>query len=236
MTPPAVYEVVKNFVINTYDVKGLEIIRPFWPDTDYKDFDYTDKIVIDNPPFSIQAEIIEYYLDKNIKFFLFVDGKTPPLKHLDYITLIIVNSPIIYENGANINTGFITNLDEYNAIHISSNLDRELKALTPKKNRNKYNLPRGVVSPVRLKKYAKGGKELYFPKGEVKMSQNLDHLRKLKFKLYGVPLFLSDRLYDVLDAQLNEDAVDIELSEAERGIIERLNNAYKSKGVKKVQG
>lgn len=33
-------------------------------------------MVVDNPPFSILAEIIDYYLANNIKFFLFAPGLT----------------------------------------------------------------------------------------------------------------------------------------------------------------
>lgn len=76
-TPDNIYEVIKEWVVNEYHLKGMNIVRPFYPGGDYQSYDYhINDVVIDNPPFSIQKQIIEFYLDKDIKFFLFCDGKT----------------------------------------------------------------------------------------------------------------------------------------------------------------
>ena len=53
-TPNAVYDVILEFVKQNYNLKGIEIIRPFYPDGDYESIEYPKNcIVIDNPPFSI---------------------------------------------------------------------------------------------------------------------------------------------------------------------------------------
>lgn len=50
-TPTYIYEVVKNYVINRYGINESDIIRPFYPNKDYKKENYINKVVIDNPPF-----------------------------------------------------------------------------------------------------------------------------------------------------------------------------------------
>ena len=76
-TPPAVYEAVKDWTVKEYGLKGKEIVRPFYPGGDYESYDYpAGCVVIDNPPFSILTKIVNYYIDKGIKFFLFAPQLT----------------------------------------------------------------------------------------------------------------------------------------------------------------
>lgn len=114
-TPPAIYEAVKDYVLDKWeDLEGYKIERPFYPGGDYqKDAEsYDDKtVVIDNPPFSILSKIVDYYIEHNIKFFLFA----PTLTALTYanrdITIVAINEDIIYENKAKVKTCFITNME-----------------------------------------------------------------------------------------------------------------------------
>lgn len=88
-----------------------EVIRPFYPGGDYKNAGYPPGCcVVDNPPFSILAEIVRFYKDRNIPFFLFCDGKTVFNKLVNGIQLVLADVCITYENGASINTSFITNM------------------------------------------------------------------------------------------------------------------------------
>lgn len=68
-TPPLIYDCVANWVANEYGINRNEFCRPFYPGGDYKHFDYTNKIVVDNPPFSIFSKILRFYIENNIKFF-----------------------------------------------------------------------------------------------------------------------------------------------------------------------
>ena len=71
-TPKEVMEIIINYVNEKYSLTGKRIIRPFYPGGDFESIEYTeDMVVIDNPPFSIIAKICKYYLERNIKFFLF---------------------------------------------------------------------------------------------------------------------------------------------------------------------
>lgn len=51
-TPPLVYTAVAEWVANEYNLNENKFARPFYPGGDYENFDYSDKIVVDNPPFS----------------------------------------------------------------------------------------------------------------------------------------------------------------------------------------
>lgn len=70
-TPPLVYEAVANWVATEYGLDKQNFVRPFYPGGDYKSEDYTGKIVVDNPPFSILSEIIGFYTERGVRFFLF---------------------------------------------------------------------------------------------------------------------------------------------------------------------
>lgn len=65
MTPPEIYEVVKDWACGRYQIDPSVIERPFWPGGDYENYDYpVECVVIDNPPFSILSKICRFYLDR----------------------------------------------------------------------------------------------------------------------------------------------------------------------------
>ncbi len=62
-----------------HDLKWIvtKFVRPFYPGGDYEKYNYmSDNIVVDNPPFSILAQIVKWYQSQGIKFFLFAPGLT----------------------------------------------------------------------------------------------------------------------------------------------------------------
>ena len=136
-TPPKIYSVVLEWVKKYYGVNE-RIIRPFNPNDDYKKYDYSNAVVVDNPPFSILAEIIDYYLDNNIKFFLFA----PALTCFNYLAknrkvcILPIGVSITYENGARVCTSFVTNL-ENNAININSELYKLIRNCNEDKSQRK---------------------------------------------------------------------------------------------------
>ena len=130
-TPPHVYEFVKNYFCKYYGIDEAKIIRPFYPGGDYKNEDYTDKVVLDNPPFSIMTEIVAFYQANNIPFIMFCNGTTGTTKMHGLLTYHIGGS-VTYENNARVNTGFVTNMDKDDAIVSNIDFCTQLERLTQK--------------------------------------------------------------------------------------------------------
>ena len=113
-TPPAVYQAVLDYVKETYNLPDdTLVLRPFYPGSDYESVEYPEGcIVIDNPPFSIFSKIVDFYTKRGIRFFLFAPALTTlgVVAKRNGLTFVHTNVNVIYENGANINTAFVTNL------------------------------------------------------------------------------------------------------------------------------
>ena len=76
-TPDNIYDAVRDWVAEKYEIGSAAIVRPFYPGGDYKSEKYPfGCVVIDNPPFSIISEICEWYTSKRINFFLFAPTLT----------------------------------------------------------------------------------------------------------------------------------------------------------------
>ncbi len=115
MTPPAVYDAVLAYVDEqVMPLQGVQVLRPFWPGGDYETFDYPPgAVVIDNPPFSRMAAILRFYHARGIPYFLFANHLTlfgPVAKSLKGATFIVCNARVVYENGADVSTSFVTNM------------------------------------------------------------------------------------------------------------------------------
>lgn len=98
-TPQIVYDAIADYVAKKYDINKVNFVRPFVPQGDYQKYKYKETdIVVDNPPFSILAEIIKWYSERNIKFFLFAPYLTLfsawGTKNVSYIS---ANCDITYE-------------------------------------------------------------------------------------------------------------------------------------------
>ena len=112
-TPPLVYDTVLRYVDeNVMPLEGWNVVRPFYPGGDYERYDYLDNdVVIDNPPFSILAAIVDFYLANDVKFWLFA----PSLTLFGYgrkkgVTCVCSHCDVTYENGAVVRTSFLTNM------------------------------------------------------------------------------------------------------------------------------
>ena len=76
-TPKNVYQAVADYVADTYQLNKENFVRPFYPNGDYQKFKYAENsVVVDNPPFSIMANILDYYNEHGIKYFLFAPTLT----------------------------------------------------------------------------------------------------------------------------------------------------------------
>ena len=111
-TPANIYDVIRDWAVREYSLEGREIVRPFWPGGDYERFDYPPGcVVIDNPPFSIGAEIVRTYNQNGIDYFLFAPYLTNMGIGCGTTSHLITGTSITYENGATVDTAFVTNLD-----------------------------------------------------------------------------------------------------------------------------
>ena len=72
-TPVPVFNIILDYVKEKFNVNENQIVRPFFPGGDFENFVYPDNcVVVDNPPFSIAVKIKNFFVSRNIKFFLFL--------------------------------------------------------------------------------------------------------------------------------------------------------------------
>lgn len=107
-TPPLVYEAVLEWARKHLDIGDRPVVRPFYPGGDYEHYDYpAGCVVVDNPPFSIFSRICDWYVAHGIDFLLFAPAMSSIRKNC---TFIACGTQITYENGAIVNTSFVSNM------------------------------------------------------------------------------------------------------------------------------
>lgn len=110
-TPDNIYDAVRDWAAEKYEIGNAAIVRPFYPGGDYKSEKYPSGcVVIDNPPFSIISEICEWYTSKRINFFLFAPTLTLLGIMRGLANYVACGCGVVYENGASVNTSFVTNM------------------------------------------------------------------------------------------------------------------------------
>lgn len=204
-TPPIIYSTVLAWVEKEYGIDRAQVIRPFKPGGDYQSEDYTGRVVVDNPPFSCLATIVDWYNERNIKYFLFA----PSLTALEYSSrtgncCVFTNSRIVYENGAQVRTAFLTNMDDCvarSACDLSHELDKANKQVEKEKaygrtqNRKapaaKYNYPDELVTSARLANLAAKGGEFKIKRGH--FVRRLDAQKPIKKSIFGAGLLISTK-------------------------------------------
>ena len=175
-TPQPIYEAVVDYVFRKGNLpEDTEIVRPFRPNGDYTTEEYPEGcVVIDNPPFSIHAKIVKFYVARGIKFFLFAPALTFFSSYSSSCcTKIVCGVTITYANKAKVATSFLTNIYGDNAIicdnelyQILKEIDKRLSAMQTKELR-KITYPDNVVSPALLQKVARQ-LTLVIPDSEIK--------------------------------------------------------------------
>ena len=237
-TPDNVYAAVLDWAVKEYGLEGARIIRPFYPGGDYKKEDYSgDCAVIDNPPFSILAEICRWYNQRGIRFFLFGPAKTIfSGSGSDGINYVICGADIMYENGARVDTSFITNMSEYK-ITVAPDLYEAIKAADDenrkevKKSLPKYDYPNHVLTAARIQRIAKYGQSLKIRAEDCAFIRALDSQRGAGKAVFGGGFLLSEKA--AAEKAAAEKAAEKaaaekagakiwELSEREKEIIRRL--------------
>lgn len=194
-TPPEIYEIVKSWAVKEYGLEGRPIVRPFWPGGDFESFEYpNDCVVLNNPPFSKMKKIIEFYQERNIGFFLFASGITLFCRYVKPGTgYVIIGENIVYENGASVPTGFITNLDKSGTkIRLSAELASKIRKHQQQDTRtiSKYAYPDNVVSGAMIKKYCVD--EIRIGEDECSYLWSLDSQRGTGKSIYGGGMLISD--------------------------------------------
>ena len=201
-TPPEIYEVIKGWVCEKYKIDPSKILRPFWPGGDYQNEEYpAGCLVLDNPPFSILSKICEFYIERNIKFFLFAPSLTAfsGKKVWDKMNHIICDCSITYENGAVVRTSFVTNCDKETIAQTAPDLTRivneKMKEIIRKgkKELPKYDYPEHVVTAAMMQRYTKYGIDFSVKRGECVRISRLDAQKLQKKEIFGSGLLLSER-------------------------------------------
>lgn len=226
-TPPEVYNCVRDYFLEQFpDWKDRPIVRPFCPDGDFERFDYPDScVVIDNPPFSISAKIVRWYIDHNIQFALFAPHQTCVVRDTD-ITYYIANVKITYENGAVVNTSFVTNHESEYRMVDAYELGRRIKEAQGKTLGRKCVLShsKNIITPALAGKFLGCG-ALNIRKDECAYTD-----KEGNRELFGVGFLISDRKAEELaEARFKNgrtdspEAIEIHLNGEQRAIVERLN-------------
>ena len=232
-TPDLVYEAVAQWVANEYHVAPRHFVRPFYPGGDYQRDQYLpDAIVVDNPPFSILSEIIKFYVEKGIRFFLFAPTLTLFSSSSSLVTALPVAASVTYENKANVNTSFVTNLEDpsirlrsvpslYRAVKEANdrNLEEQRRELP------KYAYPDNVVTSAFVARLSRYGIDFSVSRAESVGIDALDAQKEQGRAIYGKGYLVSERAAAERAVSERAAAIRFALSPREREIVAQLGKA-----------
>ena len=241
-TPAPVYDAVARYIEETYGIARDRFVRPFYPGGDYQNERYPEGcVVVDNPPFSIMSEILRFYDRKGIGFFLFAPTLTL-FSSSSTCTALPCTLPVIYENGASVNTSFLTNLEPKDIrfrsapklqAMVQEGIDEFTKTL--KKQLPKYSYPPHIITSTWVGILSRLGIDFVVPVAESEGISGLDAQKASGKAIYGKGYIVSDavraerekaeREKAEREKAEREKAERWELSDRERMIIQRLNKA-----------
>lgn len=188
-TPQPVYDAVLNWLKERVDLEGRSIVRPFYPGGDFEKEEYPDNcVVVDNPPFSILAKIVDFYRAAKIDFFLFAPALTLLSAAREGVCYVAAYAGITYANGAVVLTSFCTNLFPGTRVLLAGDLKdaiEEACLCPPSKAKNKSNVPDCVVTGATLGKYLRNGFSLAVPSTESAFVKALDSQRRCGKVIFG---------------------------------------------------
>ena len=235
-TPEDVYNCVVDYVDTIYPLEGHVVVRPFYPGGDYQAYDYpANGVVIDNPPFSILAKIVRYYIGRGIPFFLFSNRLTSSSFVSLGATVFYTETSLRFSNGAEIGAAFVTNLTPQWAVVSSSTLRRALSALPsqqPKKAPLKiYDYPQNLLKFSDFSALSFLEEDTYIPHASVVSTRARSEGRTVGF---GNAFLLSDEMAKLARAKLARAklaraklAHKIELTEEQQEQLRAINQASK---------
>ena len=236
-TPAPVYEKVAQYVAETYNLDPVSFVRPFYPGGDYQNEKYPKGcVVVDNPPFSIMAEILNFYNERGIRFFLFAPTLTLfSSSSSSSCTALPCTCAVIYENGASVNTSFLTNLEPK---HIRLRSAPKLQAMvqegidefakTLKRSLPKYSYPPYIITSTFVGILSRLGIEFSVPVRESESISGLDAQKPSGKSIFGKGYIVSEavkaeREKAEREKAEREKAERWELSEREKMIIKKLS-------------
>lgn len=195
-TPPAVYDVVVKYVheyVRALD--DVQIVRPFFPGGDYTAVDYPEGCaVIDNPPFSILSEIVRFYLDRGVSFFLFAPHLTLLGADVE-ATCIITGAKVVYENGANVRTSFMSNMcGDLRVIgepYLKEQIEDAQKKATPNPT---YDYPDEVLTVSKVAWLVERGVRFVVPQDHAAHIRRLESQKAVSKAIFGSGLLLSEEM------------------------------------------
>lgn len=225
-TPDNIYNAAKAWVCKEYGINPDNVVRPFWPGGDYEKYPYKETdTVIDNPPFSIIGKICKFYNAYEIPFFLFA----PYLTNFSTqdVCHIITTADITYENGAVVNTAFLTNLDSYivrSVPELQEIIAREntINLKANKKELPKYAYPDEVLTAAAVGYMCSHGVEFKVKKEDAFFIRELKSQKAVGKSIFGGGFLLSERAAAERAAAERATAIKWELSDRERAIIKSL--------------
>ena len=237
-TPAPVYDAVARYVEQQYGLDRANFVRPFYPGGDYQNEKYPEGcVVVDNPPFSIMAEILRFYDSKGIKFFLFAPTLTLfSSSSAGSSTALPCTLTVIYENGAGVHTSFLTNLEPRSirfrsAPKLQAMVQEGINEFTKtlKKQLPKYSYPPHIITSSWVGILSRLGIDFSVPVAESEGISGLDSQKAAGKAIYGKGYIVSDRVKAEREKAERENAERWELSEREFQIIERLNKQHHEK-------
>lgn len=185
-TPDEVFQAVKDWACAEYGIDPDSCVRPFYPGGDYERYDYPEGCtVLDNPPFSIMSKIIDFYEERGIPYFLFGPGLSlfsgnRPCNYL------VPGAIVTYENGAKVNTGFVTSYGDWKidtapelAQAVADACEQEPSA------QNTYEYPAEVVTSALIMKIARRGIRFRVKDAECAFVRSLDGQKATGQGLFG---------------------------------------------------
>ena len=235
-TPDGVFQAVKDWACAEYGIDPDSCVRPFYPGGDYERYDYPEGCtVLDNPPFSIMSKIIDFYEERGIPYFLFGPGLSlfSGNRPCNYLVPGVI---VTYENGAKVNTGFVTSYGDWK-IDTAPELAQAVADACKQEPsvQNTYEYPAEVVTSALIMKIARRGIRFRVKEAECSFVRSLDGQKATGQGLFGGGFLISpEAAAEKAAAEKAKEAAErkeagglyaIELSERERALVESLSRS-----------
>ena len=224
-TPKDIYEAVVDYVGTVIDLTDKVVLRPFYPGGNYQEAEYPENgVVIDNPPFSIFAQICKWYTARKVPFFLFGPGMTIG-NVTRYCTAVIVGSNIKFTNGASVRINFASNLFGDMVIMTAPKLCEALEnceSQDQKVNLPSYAYPDEVLSVSDMQTIAGGGVDFRVRRSECAVVRELAH-HPGDGGLFGEHWLIAKAIAKAKAKAKAKAVIHIHLSKSEKRITEHLD-------------